>query len=312
MLLSSEFRPCEARFEEMFAATLTGQEHDFALVFVHGFLGRGDDWHEVTERLCVNFQCLTIDLPGHGNSQHIEVKGFNDTVEGLIKTILKHIKVPFFLVGYSLGARLSMYLCAKKFLIFDDKPCTLLGLFIESGHPGLTDVDRKPRQDNDEAWARRFEQAPLLNVLEQWYSQPVFFSENFDKKQKLIKKRSDNLGEKVASMLRATSLSKQPCLRDELVRCGVPFYFIFGNDDQKFASIGQSLGCECHGVNNAGHNVHNEQPELFSGLIRKLVKKTRIKTSDVKNAHLQIINNKKGKHHGKNNRINRARALWPD
>lgn len=263
---------------ERMAATLTGQNHKVALVFVHGFLGRGDDWQEVTQSLCEDFQCLTLDLPGHGNSQEMKMKGFDDTVECLIKTIAHHIKVPFFLVGYSLGARLAMYLCAqylcaKNSKAFDDELALLSGLIIESGHPGLPQSERKARHENDETWAKHFEEDPLLNVLENWYKQPVFFSKNPVQKEKLIKKRTDNIGRNVAHMLRATSLSKQPCLRDELHGCGVPFYYICGKGDHKFASIGHSLGCECYGVKNAGHNVHNEQPKLFSAVIKKIVKK---------------------------------------
>lgn len=268
------------------AATLTGMDNRFALVFIHGLLGSGDDWQEVVDKLSADFICLTIDLPGHGQSQHIEVNGFEDTASRLIHTINAHINGPFCLVGYSLGARLSMYLSAYLFdrareLAQEETlseinasalaACrsSLRGIIIESGDPGLPFSKRKARHANDAAWAQRFEKEPMGDVLQDWYKQPVFSSLNQEQRQKSVDLRCKNVGYKVAGMLRATSLSKQPCLLEKLKSSGLPLYYVCGQKDDRFSALRASFDCECALVEHVGHNVHAEQPELFSQLIKK-------------------------------------------
>ena len=50
------------------------------LVFLHGFLGSSTDWNETVSLLQDDFYCVTIDLPGHGDSIAISTplkNGFN-------------------------------------------------------------------------------------------------------------------------------------------------------------------------------------------------------------------------------------------
>lgn len=284
--------------KDCLAATLTGQGHPMSLVFIHGFLGCGDDWQQIVDVLSSDFQCLTLDLPGHGKSQHIEVEGFDDTAAYIIQTISAHINGPFWLVGYSLGGRLSMYLAAMYLatMCFDashlkpdlksrykgsdckasdcnvlqhhgshqDSSCELMGLILESAHPGLPICERKTRRAHDAAWATRFEQESIENVLEDWYQQPVFSSLNHAQRQGVASLRRANLGPKVASMLRATSLSKQPYLLDKLQSLNLPFYYLCGQNDERFCALAALFKCECWIVENVGHNVHAEDPALFS------------------------------------------------
>ncbi len=38
-------------------------------VFLHGFLGSGDDWLPIMQSLAMTHQCFSLDLPGHGRSK---------------------------------------------------------------------------------------------------------------------------------------------------------------------------------------------------------------------------------------------------
>ena len=38
-------------------------------VFLHGFLGSGDDWLPIMKSLAMTHQCFALDLPGHGRSK---------------------------------------------------------------------------------------------------------------------------------------------------------------------------------------------------------------------------------------------------
>ena len=56
-------------------------EHDFigevdrgnVLVLLHGFLGSGADWRQVLPGLQHHYRCVTVDLPGHGESSNTMV-----------------------------------------------------------------------------------------------------------------------------------------------------------------------------------------------------------------------------------------------
>ncbi|MEZ8131228.1 2-succinyl-6-hydroxy-2,4-cyclohexadiene-1-carboxylate synthase [Enterovibrio norvegicus] len=259
--------PCE-----LLGSKATGQIEKPALVFLHGLLGSADDWKAVTEALSQDHFCLAIDLPGHGESKHIPPVSFEHTNTLIMQIIEKYVQGAYWLVGYSLGARLAMMIAANHQADgASEKATHLRGLLIESGHTGLPDSERESRWQNDCRWAHRFESEPIVDVLQDWYEQPVFSSLNHAQKQSFVALRSDNLGVKVASMLRATSLSKQPELSEPLRQCELPLHYVCGQNDTKFSAVAARSGFRFNVVPDAGHNIHAEQPRLFSQLIKKLI-----------------------------------------
>ncbi|MDD1793011.1 2-succinyl-6-hydroxy-2,4-cyclohexadiene-1-carboxylate synthase [Enterovibrio sp. ZSDZ42] len=261
------------------SARLSGAKDRPAVVFLHGLLGSGKDWQGVVDILEQDFTCLTIDLPGHGESKNVCVKGvgetdgFEDTGKLVIQAIQSHLNQPFWLVGYSLGARIGMYMCAFQRYALARGKANLQGLIIESGHTGLPVNERGARLENDERWARRFADEPMVDVLQDWYQQAVFSSLNHEQKQSLVTIRSDNLGTEVASMLRATSLAKQPLLIEPLRTSGLPLYYFCGENDPKFGALAMHSGFEFLTIPDAGHNIHAEQATLYSQHVKRLINK---------------------------------------
>ena len=250
----------------------TGNSEKPALVFLHGLLGCADDWKSVIETLSPDYFCLAIDLPGHGESKHIPPVSFEHTRSLLLQTIEQQVQGAYWLVGYSLGARLAMVIAANhQTEEMRGKAAQLRGLLIESGHTGLPEGERESRWQHDCQWAHRFASEPIVDVLQDWYEQPVFSSLNHAQKQSFVALRSDNLGVKVASMLRATSLSKQPELTEPLRQCALPLHYVCGQNDAKFSAVAARSGFRFNVVPDAGHNIHAEQPRLFSQLIKQLI-----------------------------------------
>ncbi|MDD1782417.1 2-succinyl-6-hydroxy-2,4-cyclohexadiene-1-carboxylate synthase [Enterovibrio sp. ZSDZ35] len=258
---------------DMLAATL--QKHEDAsaptLVFLHGLLGSQKDWQPVVDQLSCHYSCLTLDLPGHGESTDVDGVDFDTTCQLILQSINLHINGPIWLIGYSLGARLAMYLSSFHARLLPTAAFKVEALVVESGHTGLSPQDRPARWQHDDKWAKRFEQEPMGDVLQVWYEQPVFSSLNHEQKQSLVAVRGGNLGSKVASMLRATSLSKQPLLGEPLCESGIPVHFICGESDSKFSALASHSGFDFQIVPNAGHNIHAEQPKLFSQLVKQLI-----------------------------------------
>ncbi|MDR9826182.1 2-succinyl-6-hydroxy-2,4-cyclohexadiene-1-carboxylate synthase [Vibrio sp. FNV 38] len=239
------------------------------LVFLHGFLGSTEDWSASLPWLA-NFPRLTIDLPGFGLSSGIHCQDFSECLSMVNACIASQLapNQQIVLMGYSMGGRMIMRGLATG--DFDDLP--LLGAVIEGGHYGLQDQTQKEaRLANDEKWAARFEQEPIEQVLFDWYQQSVFSSLNHDQRQKLVAIRSANLGSRMATMLRMTSLAHQGYLLPALHQQSVPIRYLIGERDIKFRQLAAKSSFPVTLISGAGHNVHHECPQDFAQALTAVV-----------------------------------------
>jgi 2-succinyl-6-hydroxy-2,4-cyclohexadiene-1-carboxylate synthase len=78
-------------------------------------------------------------------------------------------------------------------------------------------------------------------------------------------------------MLEATSLAVQPDLRAALNALSVPFHYLYGERDEKFAAIAAELNATRHVIPHAGHNAHRENPGAVAS---SLVQILRLRTKD--------------------------------
>ena len=248
-----------------------GNKTNPALVFLHGFLGSSQDWSEVIALISEDYYCVAIDLPAHAASGETLCIGFDDCCDKLIETINKAIPdQTYYLVGYSLGGRLGMYLAAQK------KPSKLRGLIVESSHLGLRPENCAARWQQDQSWAKRFSFEPLTEVVQDWYQQAIFATLTEEQKSQLVAKRvKTNIStQALAAMLMATSLSKQPRFNKHCF--AMPVLYLCGEADAKFTAIAINSGLQYKTIKNAGHNVHFEQSRAYvEALIRWLTIKER-------------------------------------
>lgn len=228
------------------------------LIWLHGLLGSADEWRPIVE-LCPNQPSLRVDLPGHGASQSVDCHGFTDFDQQLAQLIQHHDISQYYLIGYSLGARLAMhYACCHQ-------PKGLCGLIVEGGNVGLNDpTQRILREQNDHQRAQRFRFEPIGLVLNDWYQQAVFAHLTADERQQLVLLRQQNNPQTVANILENTSLAKQPFLVDKLSQLSMPFRYFCGERDQKFRSVSQQYALPITLINNAGHNAHRENPHDYA------------------------------------------------
>lgn len=253
-------------YSETFGCRPANDDSRPTLVFLHGLLGSGRDWRHVVDRLSRSHFCLTIDLPGHGQSSMVSPEGFESLNRQITETLEHRHVGAYVLIGYSMGARLAMYHACHQVPVSDSERnshAELVGLIVEGGHLGLPESERAARLENDQRWARRFAAEPLADVLDEWYQQPVFSSLNHDQRQGLVKKRSDNLGAGIARMLLATSLARQPELKQPVAQLALPVLYLCGENDNKFKSLAEDSGLELNTIPSAGHNVHVELPHEF-------------------------------------------------
>ena len=248
-----------------------GSSDNPTLVFLHGFLGNCLDWHTTIEQLKTDFHCVSIDLPGHGNSSAIDLpkaEGFANCHQ-LIKYCLNELNIKSFVfVGYSLGGRIALDYARSQ-----NDP-RLKHLILESVHIGLHDeIEKRQRYQSDLMWAECFATQAIEESLYEWYEQPVFDDLNDIEKGLLIEKRQDNYGVYLANMLLATSLSHQFCAREFITKTELPISYCYGQKDSKFKEIAESLPQKnnliIHGFNGLGHNTHIKQPIIYANNIKE-------------------------------------------
>jgi 2-succinyl-6-hydroxy-2,4-cyclohexadiene-1-carboxylate synthase len=237
------------------------------LLLLHGWMGSCQDYLAIIDRLKLDFYCIAIDLPGHGQTQVInDDRGYDfvTTARGIIE-LLDRLKIDrTAIAGYSFGGRLALYLALE----FPDRFDRVM---LESTSPGLaTAADRQARIISDLQIIDRLTNNDLTSFAIEWYRQSIFTGidrePNFSE---LIERRiNSNRSLNLAKSLQYAGLGMQPYLGDRLKAHRQPISLIVGELDLKFVQIGRDLARECPNIDlqivaNCSHNIHFQQPQTW-------------------------------------------------
>jgi 2-succinyl-6-hydroxy-2,4-cyclohexadiene-1-carboxylate synthase len=170
-----------------------------------------------------------------------------------VQQTIESFKVKPFLIGYSLGGRIALYLSQKTDL-------SLKGTIILSSHIGLScPMQKEARLEEDLLWSKKLRTLSPEVFLQDWYKQKTFAS--LQKKphllQKLLTERHFSNPLELACMLEEMSLAKQPLLNTFFS----PTYFLYGEKDIKIKDLYSALPCPKIEIPKAGHIVHLENPK---------------------------------------------------
>jgi len=234
------------------------------LCFVHGFMGSSHDWTPIVEAMTEEAYCLTVDLPGHGQS--LDRPSYLYTMEGTTQALADVLDEAGIdrcsLVGYSMGGRVALY-----FSLFH--PTRVRRVVLESASPGLpTAEEQAERQALDEERARRI-QEDLEAFLEDWYRQPLFASlARHGLIEEMVATRRTNDPDEIARALRGLSPGAQPSLWEHLCDLAVPTLLLTGALDDKYTCVTERTDQRLEQakrvvMSRAGHNVHAERPQAF-------------------------------------------------
>jgi len=79
------------------------------LVFLHGFIENITMWKTLIQELSVSYTCLSVDLPGHGDSPNMLA---NETIASMgskVLTLLDHLNISDYkLIGHSMGGYVAL------------------------------------------------------------------------------------------------------------------------------------------------------------------------------------------------------------
>ncbi|KAI8539299.1 hypothetical protein RHMOL_Rhmol09G0170900 [Rhododendron molle] len=287
---------------EVFSVSINVQEigpktEKNVLVFLHGFLGTGEDWMPIMKALSGSARCISVDLPGHGESRirnhgiwetkrepSLSIEVVADIVNKLIDNITPG-KVT--LVGYSMGARTALYMalrCSTK----------IEGAVMVSGSPGLADGPaRKIRRAKDDSKSSSLIAQGLELFLDVWYAGELWNSLRFHPHfKKIVASRlQHNDINTLAKVLSDSSTGRQQPLWEDLRHNKVPLLLVVGEKDDKFKKIAQKMFqqvnhearsiddskdiCEIVEVPKCGHAVHLENPLPLVRAVRQFLNKSK-------------------------------------
>jgi 2-succinyl-6-hydroxy-2,4-cyclohexadiene-1-carboxylate synthase len=231
------------------------------LALLHGFTGAGSSFDHLREPLASRFRVIAPDLPGHGASP--QATGWDDALVELREVLPRE---PFFLAGYSMGARLAVAFALRY-------PSAGRALLLESGSPGLADAsEREQRRAADEQLANLAEREGVAAFVARWEDHPTLAGLR-DLPAALAaavrERRLRNSAAGLASALRHLGAGAQPPLWEELPRLRVPTLLLAGQRDSKFVAIAHSVARRIPTARLAllpgsGHSPHLEVPTRYA------------------------------------------------
>jgi 2-succinyl-6-hydroxy-2,4-cyclohexadiene-1-carboxylate synthase len=246
------------------------------ILFLHGFMGNIDEFDEAINLLGDEFSYLTLDLPGHGKTEVLggdEYYSMPNTAQAVINLLDKLKIVKCFLVGYSMGGRLALYLT----LHFPER---FFRVILESASPGLaTEAERLERIKRDTQIGRKLTRittkVAFADFLSNWYSQAIFgYIKNHPQYDQMVKNRSQNNPQELDKSLRFMGTGYQPSLWSQLTKNKIPLLLLAGEYDEKFIHINIEITQVCQHsqlriIDCAGHNIHFENTLVFVKILRE-------------------------------------------
>ncbi len=243
------------------------------ILFIHGFMGSGQDWAHIIKDLNGKYSVLTIDLPGHGKSILDKEEYFSfHYVNMSINNILDFLHIDQIVVcGYSMGGRVALNYATRY-------PERVKKLLLESSTAGIASLkERKERQDKDELMAEKLENIPFSKFLVEWYQLPLFSSlRDNHRHYDIIESKKSNLPKQLAISLRKMGTGVMESMWFKLSYVNMPTCIIHGEYDSKYAKISKKMQeliphSEIHEIVNAGHVPHIENSQGFLNILHNFL-----------------------------------------
>ncbi len=244
-----------------------------AWVFLHGFLGTGEDWAAVLQAWARAGPCparvWAPDLPGHGREPLGGAPSYASWTAWLDARL--PARGPVVLVGYSLGGRVALAWAARH-------PERVAALVLLAAHPGLVEpAARARRAAQDAARAARLRQQGLRRFLEAWYALPLFgLGRRPGLRAALVARRAQQNPEAMAAVVAGMSPGRQPALWTALARLAPRVVYVAGARDGKYVALARRLTdlrpalMRIAIVEHAAHMLHLDAPHTVARLLREV------------------------------------------
>ena len=245
-----------------------GRNNKKTVVLLHGFLQNLDVWSSYVLSYMHHLRVITIDLPGHGQTETFSETHSMDFMARMVKTVLDEAGVDHcVMIGHSMGGYVALAFAEKH-------PYLLRGLGLINSH-ALPDSEEH----------RHWRQAICEQVKENRASYIVNFVPTlFDDHNRAglsqdIKDLQDQcLETRSESIIAAQNgMMNRPSRIDVLRQLEVPILFIYGKNDNRIPlelAISQAMiphHAEILILDNVGHMAFIEEREYVKPRIKNFV-----------------------------------------
>ena len=228
------------------------------VVFVPGFMQRGEAWAPVADLLPQRYSSLLLDHAEHDR-------------EGRLREIAEAAgESGAVLCGYSLGGRLSLQAVLRE-------PGRYRGLVTLGSSAGLEwQADREPRQNADDQLASWLERSPIEEVVDIWERQPLFA----DQSEQLIEQqrpgRLSHSGDQLARLLRTAGQGVTYPFWNQLPTFPVPLLALAGARDERYLSHARRMADlvpdgRAEAIEDAGHAAQLQRPDAVAARVEAFV-----------------------------------------
>jgi 2-succinyl-6-hydroxy-2,4-cyclohexadiene-1-carboxylate synthase len=229
------------------------------VLFIPGFMQRGDAWRPVAELLPERYPSTMLDHREHSR-------------EGRLAEIAAAAEDGAVLVGYSLGGRLALRAALRA-------PARYRGLVMVSATAGIDEPSiRSARAEADERLAAWMEAAPIADVVAIWERQPLFADqpEQLIEEQRTGRLAHDPAG--LAMLLRTAGQGVLEPVWHELLTLDLPVLAIAGARDEGYVAAAQRIADVAPRgraalVTEAGHAPQLQRPDEVAGLIGEFLER---------------------------------------
>lgn len=245
-----------------------GRAHSHTLVLLHGFLQNLDVWTSYVLTYMHSMRVITIDLPGHGQTDSFSDVHTMEFMAKIVKQVLEDAGVEqCVMVGHSMGGYVA--------LAFADKyPYTLRGLGLINSH-ALADTEEHARS-REEICASVLENRASFIVS---FVPSLFDSSHQGVLSQDIKDLQDQCLETRAESIIAAQrgMAQRPSRITTLSRLEVPTLFIYGKNDPRIpVEIALSQAMVAHHaeillLSDVGHMSFIEEREYVKPRIKNFV-----------------------------------------
>jgi 2-succinyl-6-hydroxy-2,4-cyclohexadiene-1-carboxylate synthase len=230
-------------------ATMSGP----AVIFVPGFMQRGEAWAPVAELVEERYPSVLLDFRTH-------------SFEGRLGELREAATPGTALVGYSMGGRLALHLAVRE-------PDRLAALATVGANPGIDDpAERRARRAADEELAAWIESSTIEEVVARWERLPVFEGQPEALVEAQRAGRLSHDPRLLAHLLRTAGQGALPGIWDELRRVDRPVLAVAGERDERYVQAARRIALltrrgDARPVLGAGHAAHLERPAAVAELL---------------------------------------------
>jgi 2-succinyl-6-hydroxy-2,4-cyclohexadiene-1-carboxylate synthase len=228
-------------------------------LLLHGFTRDHRMWAPLVEGW-THLQLLAPDLPGHGTAPAPAANtAFFEVVDALASRLL----APFGVIGYSMGARLALWLAARH-------PSKVRWLVLDGASPGLqTEAERADRRARDDEWVRLLRTQGIEAFSKKWAAQPLFGG--VAQPQDRLEQSAEGLSAALATLGKGA----MPCAGESLSAVRCPLLLLNGSFDtrglEETARIATALPHARRVVLGGHHAMHAEAPAAWRACVSAFI-----------------------------------------